>query len=499
MFRGGSKTLRGGFETLKGSLKREMRAIVGERNLLDSREDLLVYGYDATPRVGGVPDAIVLPRCREEVAAVLRLASQEGLPVIPRGAGSGLSGGSVPDKGGLVMTWARMARILELDTVNLTAIIEPGVVTADLHKEVEKLGLYYPPDPGSMSVSTLGGNVGENAGGPHCLKYGVTRDYVLGLEAVLPDGEILELGGKVMKNVAGYDLCRLLVGSEGTLAVVTKVWLRLIPKPETKRTMLLHFRDVVEAAETGRAILEARTIPSALEILDKTTIRCVEQYARIGLDTGAEAILLVEVDGAREGVQREASILEQVGRTSGAYDFRVARDEKEAEELFAARRSALAALSRARPTTILEDVTVPRSEAGNLVKAIQEISKSCGVRIGTFGHLGDGNLHPTLLVDERNEEEMSRAQAAREQIFAAALGMGGTISGEHGIGLAKRAYLGKQFSPQVLQTMRRVKAAFDPNSILNPTKIFEPSGDLKWESRASSGPLVGPHKGKSAE
>jgi glycolate oxidase len=439
----------------------------------------LVYGYDATPLVGGKPDAIVLPNSTEEVAGILQLANREALAVIPRGAGSGLSGGSVPSQGGLVMTWGKMARIREVDTINLTAVVEPGVVTARLHTEVEKSGLYYPPDPGSMTTSTLGGNVGENAGGPHCLKYGVTKDYVLGLEAVLPSGEVLQMGGKVVKNVAGYDLISLLVGSEGTLAVVTKIWLKLVPKPETKRTMLLYFHDVVKAADTVQAVLGAKIVPSALEILDNMTIRCVEDYAHIGLSTEADALLLVEVDGVTESVQREASALEQVGKDSGAYDFRIAADEKQAEELFAARRAALAALSRLRPTTMLEDVTVPRSEVGNLVKRIQQVASDCSIQIGTFGHLGDGNLHPTLLIDERDKDEVTRAMAAKERIFSAAVEMGGTISGEHGIGLAKRLYLSKQFRPEVLQLMKRVKSAFDPNNILNPHKIFQDTADSK--------------------
>jgi glycolate oxidase len=466
-----------GTNTIKGSLRKQIRDIVGPENFLDSAEAVLVYGYDATPLVGGKPDAIVLPRSTEEVAAVLRLANLDGFPVIPRGAGSGLSGGSVPIAGGLVMTWGRMCRILEVDTTNLVAIVEPGVTTASLHREVEKRKLYYPPDPGSMTTSTLGGNVGENAGGPHCLKYGVTGDYVLGLEAVLPSGEVLPMGSKAVKNVAGYDLCGIIVGSEGTLAVVTRIWARLVPKPETKSTALLHFRDAVRAAEAVQPILQEGIVPSALEILDNTTIRCVEDYAHIGLPLDADAILLVEVDGAGESVRRESAALERISRASGAYDFRLAADEREADELFAARRSALAALSRVSPTTMLEDVTVPRSEVGNLVKKIQDIARAHTIRIGTFGHLGDGNLHPTLLTDERDKDEIARAVAARGDIFAAALAMGGTISGEHGTGVAKRAYLGKQFAPAVIETMRKVKAAFDPRNILNPQKIFQPPGE----------------------
>jgi glycolate oxidase len=369
-----------------------------------------------------------------------------------------------------------MNRVLEIDEENLTATVEPGVITDKLQAAVAATGLLYAPDPASSSVSTMGGNVAENAGGLRGLKYGVTGDYVLGLEAVLPTGEVITTGGKCFKDVAGYDLTSLLVGSEGTLGVVTQIVVRLIPPPEAKRTMLALYAQVEDAARSVSAIIAARVTPSTLEILDGTAIKYVEEHKGLGLPPGLGAMLLLEVDGPSMTVGREASRVAEICRGHGASEVTLANSEQEAIQLREARKSALPALARVRPTTILEDVTVPRSQIAPMVKSVNDIAQRYGLRIAIFGHAGDGNLHPTCMTDERDQEEMVRVKAGLREIFAAALQLGGTISGEHGIGLKKRPFLAQAVGQGRLDAMIRIKRTLDPNGILNPGKIFMETG-----------------------
>ncbi|MCX7918480.1 MAG: FAD-binding protein [bacterium] len=454
------------------NIKQELMKLVGKENYFDSPEDLYVYGYDSTPLLHYPPEAIVRPANTAEISALVKLANQYKFPIIPRGSGTNLSGGSIPVQGGIVMILNRLNRILEIDKENLTATVEPGVITTDLHTAVEKLGLFYPPDPGSMKVSTLGGNVAENAGGPRCFKYGVTKDYVLGLEIVLPDGEILNTGGKSVKDVAGYNLTQLFIGSEGTLGIVTKIIVKLIPLPQSRKTLLVYFKELVHAAQAVSKIVEAKVIPVTLEILDRLTIKCVEDYAKIGLPLDVDAILWIEVDGVPAAVEEDAKSVEQVVRECHAVEVKVAKSKEEADQLAMARRSALAALARTRPTTILEDATVPRSNLAAMVTEITNIAQKYQLQIATFGHAGDGNLHPTILTDERDTAEMERVHKAVEEIFTAALKLGGTISGEHGIGIAKAKFLPQQVGIPGINTMRKIKDVLDPNGILNPGKIF---------------------------
>jgi len=347
-----------------------------------------------------------------------------------------------------------------------------------LHAAVESRGLFYPPDPGSMTISTIGGNVAECAGGLRGLKYGVTKDYVMGLEVVLPTGEVINVGGKNVKDVAGYDLTRLMVGSEGTLGVVTKVIVKLIPYPESKRTLLALYRGVGDAGRTVSSIIAQKVIPATLEFLDAVTLRCIEDYVHIGLPLDVGAVLLIEVDGVPPVVEADAAKVERICHEHGALQVQVAANDEEGKKLATARRSALAALARARPTTILEDATVPRSRVAEMVEAVEGIARRYGLTIGTFGHAGDGNLHPTILTDERDSDEMSRVQRAVEEIFRTAISLGGTISGEHGIGVAKAPFLPLQANAAALDTMRRLKQALDPNGILNPGKLFVSPGSL---------------------
>lgn len=456
---------------MEESFKKLLKTIVGAQYTLTDPESLAVYGYDSTPELESVPGVVVLPATGEEVAGILRLCHSAGVTVTPRGSGTNLSGGSL-SAGGVVIQTSRMNRIVEVDEENLTATVEPGVVTSALHREVESRGLFYPPDPGSMNISTMGGNVAENSGGLRGLKYGVTADYVMGLETVLADGEVLRTGGKVVKDVAGYSLNPLLVSSEGTLGIFTGITVKLIPKPQGKVTMLAHFPALHDAALAVSAIIAAKVIPATLEILDKVTIRCVEEYAHVGLPLDVDAVLLIEVDGHPVVIAEEAAAVADICRKHRSSFFQTAKDAEEALKLAAARRTALSALARMKPTTILEDATVPRSCIAAMLEVIQESARRHNVTIGTFGHAGDGNLHPTCLTDERDRDEVARAHAAFAEIFDAAIAMGGTITGEHGVGTAKKKYLPRLVGESGIKVMRGIKQAFDPTGILNPGKIF---------------------------
>jgi len=449
-----------------------LRQRVGAGNVYHEREDLLVYGYDATPEIAGLPEVAVFPENREGLQAALEVSRQEGLAVTPRGAATGLSGGSTPAAGCMVLGLTRMNRILEIDEENLTATAEAGVITIDLFNTAAARGLFYPPDPGSQNVSTLGGNVAENAGGLRGLKYGVTRNYVMALSGLLYDGTEFIAGNKCVKDVAGYSLRDLLVGSEGTLGIITEVTVRLINPPQDKRTLLAYFRDIRTAGQAVSRIIAARIIPATLEIMDKTTINCVEDYAGIGLPRGMGALLLIEVDGHPAVVAEEAEGVRKVLAEIGADTIRQAVNAAESLQLTAARRTALSAVARVSPTTILEDTTVPRSRLSETFAEIERLKEKYGIRVATFGHAGDGNLHPTAVTDERNKEEIARVHAFFSDLYEKVLAIGGTVSGEHGIGIAKKEYLLRQFGKGGMGVMRRIKDSFDPGGRLNPGKIF---------------------------
>ena len=403
----------------------------------------------------------------------MRVAMEHALPIVTRGSGTGLSGGSVPIVNGLVLCLVQMDRILEIDPRNLTLRAQAGVVTLKIAEAAAEHDLFYPPDPGSMKISTIGGNVAENSGGLRGLKYGVTRDYVMGLEVVMPNGEIVRLGNKCVKDVAGYSMKDLFIGSEGTLGIVTEVLLKLLPRPAARRTMLAIYDRMEDAAETVSAIIAAKIIPCTLEFLDRMTIGCVEDYARIGLPTDCEALLLIETDGHPAAVADEAAHMEAIARRHGAREVKSARDEAEGLSLAAARRNAFSALARKKPTTILEDVTVPRSELAEMVRFVAGIAAKYQLQVGTFGHMGDGNLHPTFLTDERDTDEMKRVHLALDAIVEKTLELGGTITGEHGVGLAKKQWLRAQLGDASYDLMRQIKQTLDPRGLLNPGKIFD--------------------------
>ena len=439
---------------------------------LREKEDLIPYSFDGTATYQVMPELVLFPKTTEDVAGVVKLAAAHGVPIVTRGSGTGLSGGSLPVTGGLVLCLTQMDRILEVDSKNLTLFAEAGAITAKISEAAEAAGLFYPPDPGSTKISTIGGNVAENSGGLRGLKYGVTRDYVMGLEVVLATGEVLFTGNKCVKDVAGFSVRDLFIGSEGSLGIITRVLLKLIPKPETRKTLLASFAQMEDAADTVSAIIAAKIIPCTLEFLDRVTINCVEDFAKVGLPRDAAAILLMETDGHPAAVADEVQKMVALAQKHHASSIEVAETAAQSAALATARRTAFSALARVAPTTILEDATVPRSELTKMIRFIQEISVKHDLKIATFGHMGDGNLHPTFLTNERNLEEMHRVELAMKEIFDYAVSLGGTITGEHGVGLAKRDFLQTALGDLHISVMRKMKSAFDPQGILNPGKIF---------------------------
>jgi glycolate oxidase len=451
---------------------KQIKAICGEEHTCSSKEDLICYGYDAT-NLEGPAELVVFPRTAGEISEILKLANQYQFPVVPRGMGTGMTGGSVPIQGGVVVAMTRFNRVLEIDQKNLIAVVEPGVITGDFQKQVEALGFFYPPDPASLLYCTIGGNAAECAGGLRAVKYGVTKDYVLGLEVVLPTGEIINTGVRTVKGVVGYDLTKLFVGSEGTLGIITKIILRFIPLPEARQTLMVVFRKVEDAATAVSNIISAKIIPSILEFMDNASIRCVEDYLHLGLPIDAGALLLIEVDGDREVLPKYIQKIDQITRDLDRYEMKVAENEKETEALWKARKALSPATYRLNPTKVNEDITVPRDQIATFIKEAERIAEKSHLKMVNFGHAGDGNIHTTLMIDGKNEDERKRAEAAIEEIFKLTLRLGGTLSGEHGVGITKAAYIDLELSPATIDVMKKIKKVLDPNNILNPGKIFK--------------------------
>jgi glycolate oxidase len=456
---------------LEKDLLNKLRDILPEERIAGQREALICHSYDASGQ-RGLPAVVVYPETPQEIAEILKLANAVRVPVVPRGAGVGFSGGAVPVLGGISLVMTRMSRILKIEPENLQAEVEPGIITFRFQKEVEKLGLFYPPDPASHKFSTLGGNVAECAGGMRAVKYGVTKEYVNGLEFVTPLGEILRCGAKTSKSVVGYDLTRLLVGSEGTLGVITKLTLKLLPKPQAMRTVLAAFSDLRKAAETVSAVIASRILPAAIEIMDRDSIEAVEAFTGKKLFERCNALLVIETDGsvqaAEADMQRVESLLAGAVSCTG---IRKARDESEREEIWEIRRSVSPALFRIAPKKLNEDVAVPRSRIPDLMEGIEGLKRKYGLTIVCFGHAGDGNIHVNFMYQPSSDVEKEVHQAV-EALFALVLQLEGTLSGEHGIGSVKSPYISLELSPGLLRIMREVKRVFDPNNIMNPGKIF---------------------------
>lgn len=449
----------------------QISRIVGASHVVTDLEDRYCYGYDAS-KLKGLPDCVVFPGSTEEIARLLQLANKELFPVYPRGAGSGMVGAAIPENGGLVLSLHRLNRVLEIDSDNMIAVVEPGVVTGDFQKMLKPLGLFYPPDPASLQFSTIGGNIAMCSGGPMAVKYGVTRDYVLGLEAVLPTGTIVRTGTRTMKGVVGYDMTRLLVGSEGTLGVFTKAILRLIPAPESVRTLLVIFSNLEASMHAVCDIVRNRVIPCSLELMDQPTIRVVENYLSLGLPTEAEALLLIEVDGPDCLLDGEVEKIERICVQNRVSGVEVAHSEADRERLWRARRAVSPALGQIKPGKINEDVTVPRTQIPLLIRGIQELARKHNLLIVCFGHAGDGNIHTNIMLDRRNLDELHRAEMAVRDLFRMVLDLGGTLSGEHGVGITKSPFIEWEIGKEGMEAMWSIKKALDPRNILNPGKMF---------------------------
>ena len=422
---------------------------------------------------GARPDLVVIPGNAQEISQIARLCTEQRVPLVVRGAGTGYTGGAVPTSGGVVLSMERLNRILEIDETNLLAVVEPHVITADLQRAVEKVGLYYPPDPASLEKSSIGGNVAECAGGPRAFKYGTTRNYVLALEAVLPTGEIVNTGSKAVKNVVGYDLARLLVGSEGTLAIITKITLRLVPKPPAYATLRATFSGIQGAVDAVSALIRRRVVPAAIELIDDDTLEAMRAHTgRAIAPPGTGALLIVEADGSAAAVAEDIARVEAACRDAGATEVIRASSDKEREEIWAVRREGSLALRATGLLKINHDVVVPRGRVPELFQVVQSIKRDYRLRIASFGHAGDGNIHVNLMVDPKDADEMGRAKKAERALFEQVVALEGSISGEHGIGFAKLPYIGLELSDAEIALMKRVKAAFDPAGILNPGKMF---------------------------
>lgn len=448
----------------------ELEQIVNSEDVSTSFEERLAYSYDST-RLEYIPDVVVKVHSAEQISRIIKFANDRKIPVTPRGAATGLSGGCLCVEGGISLVMVEMNKILDINPVDLLVTVEAGVITESVSKAVEHLNLFFPPDPGSMKSSTIGGNIAENAGGLRGLKYGVTKDYVNSIEIVLPTGEIVNMGSNTVKAVTGYNFVDLICGSEGTLGVITKATLGLLPIPADRASILSFFKDMTDAAKTVIDIVAQGVITATLEIVDKVTINAIEDFLKIGLDRTVGAMLLIEVDGQKGATEIEADIVLKVCKSNNALSVRKAKNSQERDKLWEARRAALSSLSRIKPSTILEDATVQRSRIVELVEAVDGIAQKYNIMIGTFGHAGDGNLHPTILTDLRIPEEAEKTEKAIEEIFKATIALGGTLSGEHGIGITKAQYLKLELSKPVYDLMEKVKNAFDPNNILNPGKM----------------------------
>ncbi|MDR3588626.1 MAG: FAD-linked oxidase C-terminal domain-containing protein [Negativicutes bacterium] len=451
----------------------QLRQIVGAEYVLDGLEDRICYSIDATFR-DGIPDVVVAPATVDEIVKTVQLARQYNMPVTARGAATGNSGGAVLRKGGICLELTRLNKIIDIDIHNKVATVEPGVITEEFVNAVSQAGLFYPPDPASAKTSTMGGNIAECAGGPRGVKYGVTRDYVLGLEVILADGQIVEVGNQVDSDMGGPDWTMLFVGSEGTLGIITKIFLRLIEKPKTKKTLLAIYEKLDDAAKTVSTLMASGTIPTTLELMDNLTIRVVEDYLKIGLPIEAEAILLIEVDGSQVAVDKQAGNVMKVCEQCGASEIQVATTAAESDKLWQARRAVSPACGKLNPTKLAEDITVPINQVPVMVRLIKEVAQEYALKMVVFGHAGDGNLHLNVMTNKHDHAEMERVEVAVEKVFRAALELGGTLSGEHGIGYMKAPFLKWETGEVGFAVGQKVKQALDLQELLNPGKMFNP-------------------------
>ena len=456
---------------IKKNILTKLEETVGEDNLFMDKETLAHFDYDATER-HYTPNAVVTPLNVEQISEIMKICYENSIPLTPQGGKTGLSGGCLPVKGGIVMSFKKMNKIVEIDEKNYTATIEPGVVAADFQQAIKDKGLFFPPDPSSTVESTIGGNVAENAGYTRAVKYGVTRDYILGLEAVLPNGEIVSFGGKNIKDVTGYDIVRLLVGSEGTLAIITKITVKLLPMPEARRTLIGYFDDMTLAADLVVNIFKKGIVPTAIEFMDKITMKAVEKYLNVELPDG-EAMVLVEVDGNTLAVNDEAEKILNIYNEVGAKDFRLAKDDKESDKFWIIRRESLPALKARGGDQLEADIVVPRYFLPSYVKKIQTLANEYNCEVATYGHAGDGNLHVTVIYHKSSFQDLVNANELLERFYKEAIKLGGSLTGEHGVGITAAPYLDLQLGKNEIALLKRIKNALDDKNILNPGKMFD--------------------------
>lgn len=461
---------------ITNELKAKIRAIVGAENALDSTIECFGYSYDSSfvpMETKNIPQLVVRPATAEEVSQVMVLANEQGIPVTPRGAASGRTGGSIPLEGGISLSLDRMTKVIEFDEQNMMITVEPGMRTIDVYNYAAAKGLFYPPDPGSWKYSTIGGNVAENAGGMRAVKYGVTSNYVMGLEVVLADGTIIHTGGKAIKNVTGYNLTQLFTGSEGTLGIITRILLRLIPMPKMRNTLQMMFPQLDDACHTIRDMLLTGVVPATAELMDRVSLEAVARYRKLDVDPKVDACVIMEVDGdTEENLKKQADRIETIAHKNSVLEVQVAASQQESDEIWAIRRGLSSAIGAMAPTRLGEDISVPRDAFPETVRLIRKISEKYKLTIAVYGHAGDGNLHPSVLCDLAKPEEAERAHHAVDEIFAAALSVGGTLSGEHGIGITKRPYITKALGEAGVNTLKLIKQSLDPKGILNPGKIW---------------------------
>lgn len=458
----------------KNKIKTELENIVSKDNILTSKEECYVYAQDGTNGIASdvLPDVVVFPETVEEVQSILIFANIHKIPVVARGAGTNLVGACIPVQGGIIMNFTKMNKILDINKTNMTAVVQPGVTIENIQKEVSKSGLFFPPDPSNMRVSTIGGAIAQSAGGPKTFKYGTTKDYILGLKVVLADGSVMVTGTNTIKNATGYHLEQLFIGSEGTLGIVVEATLKLIPKPETTRVVMAYFDSVDDATKSVTDMIDGNIYPSTIDFMDRNTLVTVEKFYNVGLLTDKEAALIIEIDGFESSMADQISRLEAVLNSSGAVKVIVSNSKEEQENLWTARRASFGAAAKLRPDVVTNDMIVPRENISKLVRGINSIADKYGLIVSVVGHIGDGNIHPQFALDLDNPEDVANYEKARTEFYELTLKLGGTLSAEHGIGLEKKGYIKNAVSPEALEYMKKMKKMFDPNNILNPDKIF---------------------------
>lgn len=451
-----------------------LEKIVGHSNVLSNDDERYCYSFDATNIADnqGIADVVVFPETTQHVSEIVKFANKSNIPIVPRCAGTNHVGGCIPCNGGIVISFSKMNKVIDVNKDNLYCVVEPGVVVGDLKNTVAECGLYYPPDPANYAVSMIGGSIALSSGGPTSFKYGTTKDYILGLEVVMADGTVMNMGSTCAKDVTGYNLTQLFVGSEGTLGIVTKATIKLIPQPEAKRVMLVYFKSIEEASSAVNSIISNLITPAVIDLLDKNTLSTIEKFYPSGLKVDEEAALLIEIDGYKEGLDSQYERIIELCQLNGVSYVQSAKSKDEADRIWTARRASFGATAKLAPVVVNEDIVVPRENIVKLISGLKDICRRYALNVCIMGHIGDGNLHPNIALDPRNERELENYKKAQVELYDLTIELGGTLSGEHGIGCEKSMFLSKALSKETIDSMKQIKKMFDPKNILNPGKIF---------------------------